>query len=86
MTQSTTNTAFLKLAYHRRYLLRIFWDFILLLLNQNLYEITQLSYFLRISELKGMLVIKLVQLFPNLVSILIQVPGPVPSYLLHPSP
>lgn len=74
MTQSTITTTFRKLAYHVRYLLRIFWDFILLLLNQNLYEITQLSYFLRISELKGMLVIKLVQLFPNLVSILITGP------------
>lgn len=76
MTQSTTNTRFLKLAYHE-ILIKNNWDFILLLLSQNLYGIT---HFLRISELKGRLVIKLVHLFPNekYLNILIQVPGPVP--------
>ena len=66
---STTNTVFLKLACQMRYLLRIFWDFTLLLLSQTLYGIRQSSYFLRMLELKGMLDVKLVQVFPNLVTL-----------------
>lgn len=55
MTQTTINTVFLKLVCH----VRIFWDFTPPVESES----TQMSFFLRTLELKGMLDMKLVQVF-----------------------